>query len=109
MGLLQHYCEERNCDVSHVVRQALDTFLATDVGLAYRQDSPKRLTPPEAIMQPVGKYLAWGDGDPREELRRLYIEILAASFACRKLFPRTASVVNGYEGLLQLCRYFGLE
>lgn len=109
IGPLQQYCAERNCDVSHVVRQALDAFLATDAGSADHQISPKRITPPEEIMKPVRKYFAWGDGDLRMELRRQYIEVLAVSYACRRLFPRTANVVNGYEGLLQLCRYFGLE
>jgi hypothetical protein len=109
MGPLQQYCAERNCDVSHVVRLALDAFLATDMAPADDQVSPKRITPPDEIMKPVRKYFAWGSGDLRAELCRLYIEVLAASYACRRLFPRTASVVNGYEGLLQLCRYFGLE
>ncbi len=109
MEPLHRYCQEKNCDVSHVVRLALDAILGTDVSPATHHNCPQRLTPPEEIMQPVRKYFAWGDGDPRDELRRLYIEVLAASYACRKLFPRIANVVNGYEGLLQLCRYFGLE
>jgi hypothetical protein len=95
MGPLQQYCAERNCDVSHVVRQALDAFLTTHISPTTHHNPPKRLMPPEEIMQPVGKYFAWGDGDPREELRCLYTEVLAASYACRKLFPRSANVVSG--------------
>jgi hypothetical protein len=109
IGPLQQYCAESHRDVSHVVRQALDSFLATDMGPADHQISQKRITPPDEIMKPLRKYFAWGSGDLRAELCRLYIEVLAASYACRKLFPRTSNVISGYEGLLQLYRFFGLE
>jgi len=110
LARLQRVCQETGCNVSHVVRQALDAFLPSESGAGSTNSGPpRRLSPPEQIFPLVAKYRAWGRGDPRRELNRIFVELLAASFACKQLYPRTASIVDGYLGLLQLCRFFGLE
>lgn len=109
LGRLQKLCQETGCHVSHVVRQALDAFLACESGSAAGQAPQRRLSPPEAVFDSVPRYLGWVRSDLREERNRLFFELLAASFAAKKLYPRTAGVLEGYEGLLQLCQFFGLE
>lgn len=104
---VQRVCKESGQDVSHIVRQALDAFLPPESGSS--SACPRRLSPPEKIIPAVAKYRAWGRGDPRVELRHLFAELLAASFACKQLYPRTKGIAEGYQGLLGLCEFFGLD
>ena len=107
---LQEYCVHTEQDISRVVRQALDVLIRPQSdAVAGSTVPPRRLSPPEAIDRLVAKYLAWGRGDLRQELSKLYAETLAASFACKKLYPRTPGILDGYEGLVQLCPLFGLD
>ena len=106
---LQEYCVQTGQDTSRVLRSALNAFLLPELDSGTGRTPPRRLSPPEEIGSLVPKYLAWGRGDLRQELSKLYAEVLAASFACRKLYPRTPRIVEGYEGLRQLCELFGLE
>ena len=109
MDRLQKLCKETDQDVSRAVRQALDTLLANASASAPGEASHRRLSPPEQVFGLVPRYLGWVRGDLREELKRLFRELLAANFAAKKLYPRTAGVAEGYEGLLQLCKFFGLD
>jgi len=109
MDRLQRLCTETGQDVSRVVREALDALLASGSGSAAGEGSHRRLTPPERVFDLVPPYLGWARGDLREERKRLFCELLAASFAAKKLYPRTTGILQGYEGLLQLCEFFGLE
>ena len=68
-----------------------------------------RLAPPEAALVHLPRFLAWGDGDLRKYRKRLFMELLAASYATKKLYPRTKGMHEGYEGLLQLGQFFGVE
>ena len=106
---LQEYCVQKEQNISRVVRHALDALLVQELNSGAAGTPPRRLSPPEQIGRLVPKYLAWGRGDLRQELNKLYAEVLAASFACKKLYPRTPSVLNGYKGLVQLCPLFGLD
>jgi hypothetical protein len=69
-----------------VVRQALDLLLASGAGSA-SVDAPRRLNPPEEIMRLVPKYLGWANGDLRLERKKLFLELVAASFVCKKHYP----------------------
>ncbi len=106
---LRAHCEEAGLDVSRAVRRAVQAYLATNSGSGAANVPARRLSPPEAIMKFVPPYLAWGRGDPREERNRLFVAVLAAAFACKKLYPRAAGTLEGYEGLLELCKFFGLD
>ena len=105
--------EEFRCqdgsDISSVFRRALDTFLPSRSDQTPSSGSPKRQSPPEAIFSIMGPYLAWAGGDLRKHRDKLYLELLACSFACKKLYPRSKGVLEGYEGLLQLRLYFEVE
>jgi hypothetical protein len=50
--------------------------------------------------------LAWGRGDPRLELKHLYIELLAATIALRQTYPHvnqhTKAIHELYDALLPL-------
>lgn len=106
---VQRHCLETGYDVSRVVRQALDSRLAPDSGSATSGAPKRRLAPPEAIIPLTSRYMAWGDGDLRKHRNRLFAELLAAAFVCKKHYPRTPGMLEGYEGLRQLCLHFGLE
>jgi hypothetical protein len=108
LGRLENRCREADCDISHVVRQALDLLLASGPTLA-SVSAPRRLNPPEEMRHLVPKYLGWANGDLRLERKKLFLELVAASFVCKKHYPRTSGILDGYEGLLQLCSFFGVE
>jgi hypothetical protein len=102
MDRVQEFCEDTGHDISHVVRQALDAFLARKSGTASNSGPPKRLSPPQAIIPLTVPYRAWGNGDARQELRSLFTQLLAASFALKELYPRTKGIREVYEALLPL-------
>ena len=106
---LLEQCKQADLDTSYVVRQALDAFLANGQGAAGSGAAPLRLTPPDEAIKRTPRYLAWGRGDLRNERKDLYLELVAAAFVCKKHWSRTPGMVDGYLGLLQLGRFFGLE
>jgi hypothetical protein len=107
MDCVQKFCKDTGHDISHVVRQALDAFLAPKSGTALNSGPPKRTTPPETVFDMVPQYL--NHCDLRGERKRLFAHLLAISFVAKKHWARTPGVVEAYEPLLQLCRYFGFE
>jgi hypothetical protein len=109
MDRLREFCRETGTDISHAVTAALNAFLTPKAAIVASTGSPLRLFPPEEILKPVCKYFAWGNRDPRAELKRLFIEILACSFALKKIFPRTLGIREVYEALRPLCRHFGMD
>jgi hypothetical protein len=106
---LEAFCRDSGSEVSHVIRLALDAILPAESAAEANGKPLKRLSPPDQIISLTAKYRAWGRGDLREERNRLFGELLAASFACKQLYPRTPNIVEGYEGLLQLCQLFGIK
>ncbi len=106
---LQERCQQAGLDVSHVVRQALDAFLANGQGVAGSGSAPRRLAPPDEVIRLTPPYLAYGKGDLRQERKRLFAELVAVAFVCQKHYSHTPGMVDGCQGLLQLCRFFGLE
>lgn len=109
MERLRGHCKEAGFDVSHAVRRAVEAYLTTNSGSGAGNVPAKRQAPPEAIMAFLQKYLAWGSGDLRDERKRLFTAVLAAAFACKKLYPRSAGTLETYEGLLQLRKFFGID
>jgi len=105
---LEDLCLESGCEVSHLVRHAIDEFLKAKFGEPATGNDAKRLSPPEQIIPLTAQYRAWGRGDLRTELKTKFADLLALSFTCRDLYPRTTNVVEGYEALLKLHRHFGL-
>jgi len=109
---LRERCQQAGLDTSYVVRLALDAFLANDQGAAGSGSVPQRLHPPDAAIQRTGPYIAWGRGDRgdlRDKRRDLFLELVAAAFVCKNQWSRTPGVVEGYVGLLQLCKFFGVQ
>ncbi len=106
---LQKHCLAANCDVSYVVRRALEAFLGAQPDASNGGGVPKRSSPPEDIVELIPQYLAWAQGDLRERRKRLFCDLLAASFVCKNHYPTTKGMFKGYQGLLQLCEYFGVE
>jgi hypothetical protein len=106
---LKQSCGDTGQNVTDIVHQALDAFLNPEAGLAPTTEPPARLFPPDQILTAIPKYLGWGNGDARLELKRQFIEILACSFALKKTFPRTAGIRQLYEALRLLCQHFGMD
>lgn len=106
---LQKYCTEAGCDVSYAVRRALEAFLGSQLNSSTNGGTPKRQSLPEDIVPLTSQYLAWARGDLRDERKRLSRELLAISFACKNLFPQTRGMLEGFQGLLQLCEFFGID
>ena len=104
---VQKAAKEAGADTTTIVRQALETYFA---GSAPNGNSPSKrpLPPPDEIDALVQKYGGWGSGDIRKERARLYCELLAVSFVCKRGFPRTPELVQGYIELRQLAEMFGI-
>lgn len=101
-NLLKKTCDDSGHDLTTVVRKALESVLNS--GEDSRQEDGNEIVtvPPEDIYEKVGRYLAWGRGDLRVELKKQYIEILATAFAAQRHFPRTPGIKEAYAGLLQI-------
>ena len=106
---LETYCQRTEQEKSFVVRKALIAFLDAQEQGAATVPKPRRLTPPQPVFDRYQRFMNWSNGDLRIERKRLFIDLLAASFACKKLWLRTPGIIEGYEELLQLCTYFGVE
>jgi len=78
-------------------------------GAAGSGSVPQRLHPPDEAVKRMGPYRARGNGDLRQERNRLFVELVAAAFVCKNQWSRTPGVVEGYVGLLQLCKFFGVQ
>lgn len=109
MGRLEAYCKQIGCTPSDIVRLALDSYLGAEPGHRGNGAAQPRLAPPEAAMPFVPRFTGWGSGDVREYRNRLYLELLGCSFACKKLYPKTPNMVDGYIELRQLAGLFGVE
>jgi len=105
---LARHCEATGATVTRVICEALDAFLASKGASEPSNVARKRLQPPEAIISLTAAYLA-PQKDPRTELKSMFIGLLAASFALKRLYPRTAGIRELYEALVPLCPHFGVE
>ena len=106
-----HTCaKEAEIVPSTVVRRALDGHL-NNAAPSGNGKALRPLAPPEEISPLLSKYWGWGDrsNDMRKERERLYRELLAASFACKKLFPLTPGLEEGYIELRHLAKLFGIQ
>ena len=106
---LEQYCQEAGYTPSTLVRRALDAYLSGNGTSPAVGAPPHRLAPPEQIGPLMPKYRAWANGDLRKHRNKLFADLLAASFITKQHYPRTPGMLEGYEGLRQLCRHFGLE
>jgi len=95
---------ELSCDLSHVVRSALDGSLKSEIA---PNTQPKRLSRPEEIDLLTDQYRAIVDKDIRRELKRIYGHLLAISCVCKEKYPKTPGIVDGYQSLLSLQHLFG--
>ena len=104
---LQQAAKEAGTNTSTIIRQALEAYLsdATSNGSG---PVKRPLPPPDEIDWLVQKYGGWGNGDIRKERARLYRELLAVSFVCKRGFPRTPELVEGYIELRHLAKFFGM-
>jgi hypothetical protein len=92
------------CDLSHVVRSALDGSLKPETA----PNAPRKpLLRPAEIDPLVDDYRAVIDEDIRQVRKRLFGHLLAASYITKMNFPRTPGVVDGYQSLLKLQHLFG--
>lgn len=96
-------------DVSKVVREAVNRLLELPEGPGGCVIATRQGPLPDEISRLLPKYLAWANGDLRKEQKRLFGELLAASYAAKRLFPRTQGLQETYDGLLQLCQFLGIE
>src|SRR5213596_1753824 len=83
--LLAVHCQQRDVDTSRAIREALDLYLN---GKPSEKESAAVLVPPQEVFRVLPPYLAWGKGDLREERSRVFLECLAVSLACKRLYSR---------------------
>jgi hypothetical protein len=95
---------ELDCDLSHVVRSALDGSLKPETAPSAAR---KPLLRPAEIDPLVDHYRAVVDEDIRKMRKRLFDQLLAVSYVCKERYPRTSGVVDGYQSLLSLQSLFG--
>src|SRR3989338_3257122 len=106
---LQAHCQERDYDLSRVVRQALEAYLGSQPGPGVAGGVARtRLAPPEQLLPLTSKYLGWS-GDLREHLKKLVWDLMAASWVCRQHYRRTPGMIELYEAVRPLAHFFGLE
>jgi hypothetical protein len=92
------------CDLSHVVRSALDARLKSETAT----DEPQKpILRTAEIDMLVDDYRAEVSEDIRQVRKRLFGHLLAASYVAKMNFPRTPGVVDGYQSLLRLQHLFG--
>jgi hypothetical protein len=92
------------CDLSHVVRSALDGSLKPEIA----PNAPRKpISRPAEIDPLVDHYRAVVDEDIRKIRKRLFAQLLAVSYVCKERYPRTSGVQDGYQSLLELQRFFG--
>ena len=106
-----HTCaRETEIVPSTVVRKALQEHLA-DADPSTNGPPKRPSPPPEEISPLLSKYWGWGDrsNDMRNERERLDRELLAASYACKKLYPLTPGLEESYIELRQLAQLFGIQ
>lgn len=97
--MIQQKCGESGCDTSFVIRESLTNFLSLEKGgEGQNATSPSPVLPPQAHDR-TPRYMAFS-GSLRDELKRQYVEILAASHVATKHFPKTEWVRRLYAGLL---------
>jgi hypothetical protein len=95
-----------DCDLSHIIRSALDGSLKPEPAA----NAPRKpLLRPAEIDPKVDQWRSVVDRDIRKERRRLYGDLLALSYVCKERYPRTPGVVDGYQALLKLQHLFGYE
>jgi hypothetical protein len=99
---LEACCRETERNVTDVVRLALDTFHTSKSDQPSIHGPARRLSPPAGIIPLTTRYRAYGNGDARKDLRELFTQLLAASFALKQLYPRTKGIKEIYEALLPL-------
>ncbi len=92
------------CDLSHVVRSALDGSLKPETAT---NESQKPFLRTAEIDMLVDDYRAEVSEDIRHVRKRLFGHLLAASYVAKMNFPRTPGVVDGYQCLLRLQHLFG--
>lgn len=102
------FCQASGCNLSHVLREALERLLAGSSGSTLAEGAQTRLTPPDAVFDAVPRYLGGVNGDIRQVRSALFCELLAASFVAKQHWPRSPGMIEGYQALLQLCEFFGL-
>ena len=93
--------QDTNSDVSTVVRQALLAFLQNGKAVKPPEGPAVTMLPSEEIAMHSVKYLSW-QGDLRQEVRRLFLDLNGAVAACIRAHPRTAGLRVLHDGLLAL-------
>jgi hypothetical protein len=95
---------DSDCDLSHVVRSALDGSLKPESA----PETPRKpLLRPEEIDPLVDDYRAVVDDDIRKIRKRRFDHLLAVSYVCKEKFPSTPWIQDGYQSLLELQHLFG--
>ena len=105
-GALMARSRDWGCDLSQVVRTALDGSLEPETVPNVPQKPILRTAEIDLL---VDDYRAVVSEDIRHVRKRLFGHLLAASYVTKMNFPRTPGVVDGYQALLELQHLFGYE
>jgi len=92
------------CDLSHVVRSALDGSLEPETATNAPQKLILRTAEIDGL---IDHYCSIVSEDIRRVRKRLFGQLLAASYGTKTNFPRTPGTVDGYQALLKLQHLFG--
>jgi hypothetical protein len=97
---------DQGCDLSHVIRDALNGSLKPETA----PNAPQKPILRTAEIDPlVDYYRAVVKEDIRHVRKRLFGHLLAASYVTKTNFPRTPGTIDGYQSLLKLQRLFGYD
>ena len=106
---LEEFAMQAEVSASVVARQALEAYLADSATSSGSASKRRLLSPPDAIASRVQEFMGWAGGDLRKIRERIYLELLALSYSCKKLYPLTPGMLEGYLELRQAGRYFGIN
>ena len=100
--------EASNLDVSCLLREAVDKYLAETAATTQGPQSQagSLVMPPEAFAL-EGPYRAWS-GDLRVELRKRFLQLLALAHVTSLNWPKTTGVREVYTGLLALGKHLNI-
>jgi hypothetical protein len=102
-GLLAR-SHDQGCDLSHVIRDALNGSIKPET----TPNGPQKpILRTAEIDQLVDDYRAVVKEDIRHVRKRLFGHLLAASYVTKTNFPRTAGTTDAYQSLLKLQHLFG--
>ena len=105
-GNVQALCQAYGLDVSAAVRSALRSARASGNCLPAAQAPQTPFSMPNRIVTKSQPYLAWANGNLKNEWSRLRDNFFGMTLAARRLYPRTSEIAECLAHLVNLEQKF---